>query len=145
MTCIHKIGLCYLYHFAASFVHGTLHYYLSVSVYEGLPYFYECQMLLSGSLSCVWINIYLILHIYKTFNALILGLKLYILFKGLCGGSDSKESAYNAGDPVRIPEWGRYPGAGNYVFIDEGTLFFFFFFNWDWFVTFKKFSPPVWS
>ena len=66
------------------------------------------------------------MHIYKTFNALILGLKLYIIFKGLCGGSDSKESAYNAGDPVRIPELGRYPGEGNYVFIDEGTLFFFF-------------------
>jgi len=27
------------------------------------------------------------------------------------------------GDPVRIPELGRYPGEGNNVFTDEGTLF----------------------
>jgi len=36
---------------------------------------------------------------------------------------DSKESAYDVGDPVRIPELGRYPGEGNHVFTDEGTLF----------------------
>ena len=29
------------------------------------------------------------------------------------GGSDSKASAYNAGDPVSIPGWGRSPGEGN--------------------------------
>ena len=29
------------------------------------------------------------------------------------GGSDSKASAYNAGDPGSIPELGRYPGEGN--------------------------------
>ena len=29
------------------------------------------------------------------------------------GGSDSKASAYNAGDPVSIPEWGISPGEGN--------------------------------
>ena len=29
------------------------------------------------------------------------------------GGSDSKASAYNAGDPVSIPGWGRCPGEGN--------------------------------
>ena len=52
-------------------------------------------------------------------------LKLYILFKGFRGGSDSEESAYNVGDPVRIPELGRYPVEGNNVFTDEGTLFFF--------------------
>ena len=28
-------------------------------------------------------------------------------------GSDSKVSAYNAGDPVSIPGWGRSPGEGN--------------------------------
>ena len=28
-------------------------------------------------------------------------------------GSDSKESACNAGDPGLIPELGRYPGEGN--------------------------------
>ena len=29
------------------------------------------------------------------------------------GGSDSKASAYNAGDPGSIPELGRFPGEGN--------------------------------
>ena len=29
------------------------------------------------------------------------------------GGSDGKESAYNAGDPGYIPGWGRSPGEGN--------------------------------
>ena len=29
------------------------------------------------------------------------------------GGSDSKASAYNAGDPVSIPGWGRSPEEGN--------------------------------
>ena len=29
------------------------------------------------------------------------------------GGSDSKESAYNEGDPGSIPGLGRYPGEGN--------------------------------
>jgi len=29
------------------------------------------------------------------------------------GGSDSKASGYNAGDPVSIPRWGRSPGEGN--------------------------------
>ena len=32
---------------------------------------------------------------------------------GFPGGSDSKESACNAGDPGSIPGWGRYPGEGN--------------------------------
>ena len=32
---------------------------------------------------------------------------------GFPGGSDSKESAYNSGDPVSIPELGRSPGEGN--------------------------------
>ena len=32
---------------------------------------------------------------------------------GFPGGSDSKESAYNAGDPGSIPGWGRSPGEGN--------------------------------
>ena len=31
----------------------------------------------------------------------------------LVGGSDSKESACNAGDPSLIPGWGRSPGEGN--------------------------------
>ena len=29
------------------------------------------------------------------------------------GGSDSKASAYNAGDPGSIPGSGRFPGEGN--------------------------------
>jgi len=29
------------------------------------------------------------------------------------GGSDSKASVYNAGDPGSIPGSGRYPGQGN--------------------------------
>ena len=29
------------------------------------------------------------------------------------GGSDSKASAYSAGDPVSIPGWGRSPGEGH--------------------------------
>ena len=29
------------------------------------------------------------------------------------GGSDSKASACNAGDPGSIPGWGRSPGEGN--------------------------------
>ena len=32
---------------------------------------------------------------------------------GFPGGSDSKESAYNAGDPDSIPRSGRSPGEGN--------------------------------
>ena len=28
------------------------------------------------------------------------------------GGSDSKESAHNAGDPDSIPGWGKSPGEG---------------------------------
>ena len=32
---------------------------------------------------------------------------------GFTGGSDGKESAYNAGDPVLIPGSGRSPGDGN--------------------------------
>ena len=32
---------------------------------------------------------------------------------GFPGDSDSKESAYNSGDPGLIPGWGRSPGEGN--------------------------------
>ena len=32
---------------------------------------------------------------------------------GFTGGSDGKESAYNAGDPGLIPGFGRSPGEGN--------------------------------
>ena len=35
------------------------------------------------------------------------------VFLGFPGGSDSKESACNAGDPGLIPGWGRSPGEGN--------------------------------
>ena len=33
--------------------------------------------------------------------------------KDFPGGSDGKESAYNAGDPGSMPESGRSPGEGN--------------------------------
>ena len=33
--------------------------------------------------------------------------------KGFPGGSDSKESVHNAGDPGSIPGLGRSPGEGN--------------------------------
>ena len=32
---------------------------------------------------------------------------------GFLGGSDGKESVYNAGDPVSNPGSGRFPGEGN--------------------------------
>ena len=34
-------------------------------------------------------------------------------YLGFAGGSDSKESTYNIGDPGSIPESGRSPGEGN--------------------------------
>ena len=37
----------------------------------------------------------------------------FSLFMGFPGGSDSKASAYNAGDPGSIPGLGRSPGEGN--------------------------------
>ena len=36
-----------------------------------------------------------------------------VLTLGFSGGSDSKESACNAGDPCWMPEWGRSSGEGN--------------------------------
>ena len=36
-----------------------------------------------------------------------------LLHTGFPGGSDSKESAYNTGDPGSIPGLGRSPGEGN--------------------------------
>ena len=38
---------------------------------------------------------------------------MVILFLGLPGGSDGKESACNVGDPGLIPGSGRSPGEGN--------------------------------
>ena len=37
----------------------------------------------------------------------------YICYRGFPGGSDSKASACNAGDPGSIPGFGRSPGEGN--------------------------------
>ena len=37
----------------------------------------------------------------------------YKITKGFPGGSDGKESAWNAGDPVSIPGLGKSPGEGN--------------------------------
>ena len=36
-----------------------------------------------------------------------------MVYKGFPGGSDSKESAHNTGDPGLIPGLGRSPGEGN--------------------------------
>ena len=38
------------------------------------------------------------------------------------GGSDSKASAYNAGDPGSIPELGRFPGEGNGIPLQYSCL-----------------------
>ena len=35
------------------------------------------------------------------------------IYVGFPGGSDSKQSACNAGDPGSIPESGRFPGEGH--------------------------------
>ena len=46
------------------------------------------------------------------FNILPLCL-IFFSLTGFPGGSDSKASAYNAGDPASIPGLGRSPGEGN--------------------------------
>ena len=48
-------------------------------------------------------------------SSLGLGIKAHPddLILGFLGGSDSKESFYNAEDPGSIHEWGRSPGEGN--------------------------------
>ena len=38
---------------------------------------------------------------------------IYSYWLGFPGGSDGKESACNAGDPVSIPGLGRFSGEGN--------------------------------
>ena len=38
---------------------------------------------------------------------------MFIHLAGFSGGSDSKESTCNAGDPGSIPGSGRFPGEGN--------------------------------
>ena len=40
-------------------------------------------------------------------------MKNYTILRGLPGGSDSKESAYNAGDPGLIHGWRTSPGGGH--------------------------------
>ena len=46
-------------------------------------------------------------------TTLALDFYLYTHKRGFLGGSDSKESACNAGDPGWIPGLGRVPGEGN--------------------------------
>ena len=43
---------------------------------------------------------------------------------GFPGGSDSKESACNAGDPGSIPELTRSPGGGNGLPLQYSFFFF---------------------
>ena len=38
---------------------------------------------------------------------------MYLVYIGLPGGSDCKESACNSGDLGSIPGWGRSPGGGH--------------------------------
>ena len=52
------------------------------------------------------LNIYIYTHIYM-YEC------MYICIWGFSGGSDSKESAYNAGDPGSVPGLGRSPGEEN--------------------------------
>ena len=40
-------------------------------------------------------------------------MKIYLVLQGFPGGSDSKETAYNAGDLASIPGSGRSPGGGH--------------------------------
>ena len=44
------------------------------------------------------------------------------LFSDFPGGSDSKTSAYNAGDPGLIPGLGRSPGEGNSNTLQDSCL-----------------------
>ena len=49
-------------------------------------------------------------------------LTLSLPYVGFSGGSDSKESAYSAGDPGSIPGSGRYPGEGNGIPLQYSCL-----------------------
>ena len=48
-------------------------------------------------------------------------------FWGFSGGEDGKQFAYNTGDLVRSPGWGRSAGQGNGY---HSSIFFKFIFNW---------------
>ena len=63
---------------------------------------------------------------------------------GFPGGSDGKESAYNAGDLGSIPELGRSPGEENGYSLQHsflGNLFFCFFFLFFLFFFVKGSNP----
>ena len=55
---------------------------------------------------------YFLFKNYKIINILC-NFYIYFAAKGFPGGSDSKASACNAGDPGSIPGSGRSPGEGN--------------------------------
>ena len=52
-------------------------------------------------------ELYILLSSYNDMEGLIM------IMEGCPGGSDSKASAHNAGDPGLIPRSGRSPGEGN--------------------------------
>ena len=78
----------------------------------------------SSKASILWHSAFLILqlsHLYMTTGKIIALTRWTLLFLICClawswgfpGGSDSKESSCNAGDPGSIPGLGRSPGEGN--------------------------------
>ena len=55
----------------------------------------------------------LFIHVIEIAHICIAPCNYNVLYTHLPGGSDSKESACNAGDPGSIPGSGRSPGEGN--------------------------------
>ena len=56
------------------------------------------------------------MYLYSSFNSIKFEVTRYLTVRndwGFLGGSDSKESACNAGDPGLIPKLGRSPREGN--------------------------------
>ena len=58
----------------------------------------------------LWVGVSQVMEFQKLHVVEIIAL---LCIRGLPSGSDSKESACNAGDPSWIPGSGKYPGEGN--------------------------------
>ena len=50
---------------------------------------------------------------------------------GFLGGSEGKESAFNAGDPCLIPRLGRFPGEGNRYPVQGLNPYFLHLLHWQ--------------
>ena len=78
---------------------------------------YMGPVLVFWIVNCLLLKVVFILTVDAAERDLILVLLFLHLYNGLYwtspGGSDSKESACNAGDPSSIPGSGRSPGEGN--------------------------------